>query len=143
MTPTVDLVVVGGGFCGLWTALRAVEREPGRSVLLLEGDRIAEHATGRNGGFCEASLTHGEPNGRARWPEEYDDLERLGIENLDALEESVARYAIDCGFLRGGTLRVATRPHEIAGPRTRPSPASSTATPCARSSTRRPISPAG
>ncbi len=111
---TVDLVVVGGGFCGLWTALRAVEREPGRSVLLLEGDRIAEHATGRNGGFCEASLTHGEHNGMTRWPEEYDDLTRLGIENLDALEQTVARYGIDCGFLRAGTLAVATRPHQVA-----------------------------
>ena len=108
-----DLVVVGGGFCGLWTALRAVEREPGRDVLLLEADRIAEHATGRNGGFCEASLTHGEHNGTARWPEEYDDLHRLGIENLDAIEESVARHGIDCGFLRGGSLAVATRPHEV------------------------------
>lgn len=112
---TADLVVVGGGFCGLWTALRAVEREPGRDVLLLEGDRIAEHATGRNGGFCEASLTHGEHNGRTRWPGEYDDLVRLGIENLDAIEETVTRYAIDCGFLRGGTLTVATREHQVEG----------------------------
>jgi len=112
---TADLVVVGGGFCGLWTALRAVEREPGRDVLLVEGDRIAEHATGRNGGFCEASLTHGEHNGRTRWPGEYDDLVRLGIENLDGIEETVARYAIDCGFLRGGTLTVATREHQVAG----------------------------
>ncbi|MDO5635323.1 MAG: FAD-dependent oxidoreductase, partial [Micrococcus sp.] len=30
-----DLLVVGGGFAGLWTALRAVEREPGRRVLLI------------------------------------------------------------------------------------------------------------
>lgn len=111
---TADLVVVGGGFCGLWTALRAVEREPGTDVLLLEGDRIAEHATGRNGGFCEASLTHGETNGRTRWPEEYDELHRLGVENLDAIEATVDRYGIDCGFLRGGTLAVATRPHEVA-----------------------------
>jgi glycine/D-amino acid oxidase-like deaminating enzyme len=110
---TVDLAVVGGGFCGVWTALRAVEREPGRSVLLIEGDRIAEHATGRNGGFCEASLTHGEHNGRTRWPGEYDDLTRLGIENLDAIEAAVAHYGIDCGFLRGGTLAVATREHEV------------------------------
>lgn len=108
-----DLVVVGGGFCGLWTALRAVEREPGRSVLLLEGDRLAEHATGRNGGFCEASLTHGEANGKDRWPEEYDELDRLGIANLDAIEEAVARYGVDCGFERGGTLAVATRPHQV------------------------------
>jgi glycine/D-amino acid oxidase-like deaminating enzyme len=77
-TARADLLVVGGGFTGRWTALRAVERVPGRSVLLVEADRIAEHATGRNGGFCEASLTHGEANGRDRWPGEYELLDRLG-----------------------------------------------------------------
>jgi glycine/D-amino acid oxidase-like deaminating enzyme len=107
------LVVVGGGFTGLWTALRAKERDPARQVLLLEADRIAEHATGRNGGFCEASLTHGEANGRARWPDELDRLHRLGLRNLDELEATVARYGIDCGFVRGGALAVATRPHEV------------------------------
>jgi len=111
---TVDLLVVGGGFTGLWTALRAVERDPGTRVLLIEGDRIAEHATGRNGGFCEASLTHGEANGRSRWPEEYDDLSALGTRNLDDIEATIARYGIDCGFARGGVLAVATRPHEVA-----------------------------
>ncbi|WP_244931983.1 FAD-dependent oxidoreductase [Nocardioides sp. W7] len=109
----VDLLVVGGGFTGLWTALRAVERDPGTRVLLVEADRIAEHATGRNGGFCEASLTHGEGNGRTRWPEEYDALHELGLRNLDAIQETVGRYDIDCGFVRGGSLAVATRPHEI------------------------------
>ncbi len=108
-----DLLVVGGGFTGLWTALRAVEREPGRRVLLVEADRIAEHATGRNGGFCEASLTHGEANGRARWPEEYDELERLGLRNLDEIEQTLSKYDVDCGWARGGQLTVATRPHEV------------------------------
>jgi glycine/D-amino acid oxidase-like deaminating enzyme len=110
----VDLLVVGGGFTGLWTALRAVERVPGRSVLLVEADRIAEHATGRNGGFCEASLTHGEANGRSRWPDEYDDLHAMGLRNLDEIAATVERYGIDCGFTRGGALAVATRPHEVA-----------------------------
>jgi glycine/D-amino acid oxidase-like deaminating enzyme len=111
---TTDLVVVGGGFTGLWTALRAVERDPGRSVVLIEGDRIAEHATGRNGGFCEASLTHGEANGLSRWPDEYAQLERMGIANLDEIEASVVRYGIECGFVRNGTYAVATRQHEVA-----------------------------
>ena len=111
----VDLLVVGGGFTGLWTALRAVERQPGRSVLLVEADRIAEHATGRNGGFCEASLTHGEANGRTRWPEEYDAVHALGVRNLDEIEATITRESIDCGFERGGVLAVATRPHEVAG----------------------------
>ena len=110
----VDLLVAGGGFTGLWTALRALERDPSARVLLVEGDRIAEHATGRNGGFCEASLTHGEANGRARWPEEYDDLHALGLRNLDEIEEAIRRHDIDCGFVRGGALAVATRPHEVA-----------------------------
>jgi len=111
---SVDLLVVGGGFTGLWTALRAVERDPGARVLLIEGDRIAEHATGRNGGFCEASLTHGESNGRSRWPDEYDSLHELGLRNLDEIEETIGRYGIDCGFVRGGVLAVATRAHEVA-----------------------------
>lgn len=110
----VDLLVVGAGFTGLWTALVALERDPGRSVLVVERDRVAEQATGRNGGFCEASLTHGEDNGRDRWPDEYDDLERLGRENLDAIEAAVQRYGIACDFRRTGQLSVATRPHEVA-----------------------------
>jgi glycine/D-amino acid oxidase-like deaminating enzyme len=109
-----DLLVVGGGFTGLWSALRAVERRPGRRVLLLEADRLAEHATGRNGGFCEASLTHGEANGRDRWPGEYDVLDRLGRENLAAIAGTVERYGIDCDLRLTGTLTVATRPHEVA-----------------------------
>ena len=109
----VDLAVVGGGFTGLWTALRAVERSPGLRVLLLEADRIAEHATGRNGGFCEATLTHGEANGKDRWPDEYDAMYRMGLANLDAIESTVGRYGIECGWARGGALAVATRPHEV------------------------------
>lgn len=110
---SVDLLVVGGGFTGLWAALRAKERDPSRSVLLVERDRIAEHATGRNGGFCEASLTHGEANGLERWPEEYAELDRLGRENLDQIEETVRRYGIDCDLRRTEQLTVATRPHEV------------------------------
>jgi glycine/D-amino acid oxidase-like deaminating enzyme len=111
---TADLLVVGGGFTGLWAALRAVERDPGTRVVLIEADRIAEHATGRNGGFCEASLTHGEANGRARWPAEYDTLHALGLRNLDEIERTIDRYGIECGFTRGGALAVATRAHEVA-----------------------------
>src|SRR3954452_4281025 len=77
-----DLTVVGGGYLGLWTAVLAKRRDPTARVVLLEAESIGWAASGRNGGFCEASLTHGEANGRSRWPEDYDALERLGIENL-------------------------------------------------------------
>ncbi|HZP53185.1 FAD-dependent oxidoreductase, partial [Actinocrinis sp.] len=61
-----DLAIVGGGYSGLWTALLAKERDPGRDVVVLEGARIGWAASGRNGGFCAASLTHGLPNGIER-----------------------------------------------------------------------------
>ncbi|KAA1394455.1 NAD(P)/FAD-dependent oxidoreductase [Aeromicrobium ginsengisoli] len=111
---TTDLAIVGGGFTGLWTALMAKERDPARDVVLIEAGRLAGEATGRNGGFCSASLTHGEANGRDRWPDEYDQLHRLGIENLDEIAATIERYGIDCDFRRTGELAVATRPHELA-----------------------------
>ncbi len=92
----------------------AKERQPDRTVVLLEGDRIGGAATGRNGGFCSASLSHGEDNGRQRFPDEYDELQRLGMENLREIGETVSRYGIDCDYTRSGELHVATRPHELA-----------------------------
>jgi glycine/D-amino acid oxidase-like deaminating enzyme len=109
-----SLIVVGGGFTGLWTALRAKERDPDREVVLLEARTIGWAASGRNGGFCAASLTHGLANGHARFPDELDTLERLGAENLDGIEQAVRRHGIDCDFRRVGDLSVATAPWQVA-----------------------------
>jgi glycine/D-amino acid oxidase-like deaminating enzyme len=111
---SADLCVVGGGYSGLWTAILAKERDPGRDVVLLEASRVGWAASGRNGGFCAASLTHGHANGVERWPGEIDTLHRLGRENLDEIEETLARYAIDCDFIRPGTITVATQEHQVA-----------------------------
>ncbi|GII61783.1 oxidoreductase [Sphaerisporangium krabiense] len=110
---TADLAVVGGGFSGLWAALMAKERDPSLDVVLLEGRRVGWAASGRNGGFCAASLTHGIGNGLSRWPREIATLVRLGAENLDEIERAVAKYSIDCGFERTGELHVATEPWQL------------------------------
>jgi glycine/D-amino acid oxidase-like deaminating enzyme len=106
-----DLVVVGGGLTGLWTALLAAEA--GRSVVLLEAERIAFGASGRNGGFCAASLTHGIGNGARRWPGEMEALERLGRENLAAIRATVARHGIECAWEDTGAMDVATAPYQL------------------------------
>ncbi|MEU0527511.1 NAD(P)/FAD-dependent oxidoreductase [Streptomyces niveus] len=108
-----DLLVVGGGYSGLWTALLAKERDPRRDIVLIEGREVGWAASGRNGGFCSASLTHGLANGLGRWPGELRTLEALGERNLDGIESAVERYAIDCDFERTGDIAVATEPHQV------------------------------
>ncbi|MEU9738328.1 FAD-dependent oxidoreductase [Micromonospora chersina] len=110
-----DLLVVGGGYSGLWTALLAKEADPDRDVLLVEAGTCGWAASGRNGGFCAASLTHGLANGAERWPDEIDELERLGRENLDAIADTVVKHGIDCDFERTGELAVAVEPYQLAG----------------------------
>jgi len=109
---SADLVVVGGGYTGLWAALRAKERDPSLDVVLLEAGQCGDQASGRNGGFASASLTHGFSNGMARWPQEMAELDRLGAENLRAIGETVRRHGVDCGWEETGELSVATAPHE-------------------------------
>jgi glycine/D-amino acid oxidase-like deaminating enzyme len=109
-----DLAVVGAGYTGLWTALLAKEREPAREVVVLEARDAGWAASGRNGGFCSSSLTHGLRNGLDRFPDEIETLERLGRQNLDEIEGTLDRLGIDCGWERTGELTVATADWQLA-----------------------------
>jgi hypothetical protein len=113
-TVSADLAVIGGGFSGLWTALLAKERDPGAEGVLVEGRRIAWAGTGRNGGFCSSSLTHGLANGLARFGAEIATLERLGRQKLDEIDRTFARttHAV---LERTGELAVATRRWQLDG----------------------------
>ena len=110
-----DLVVIGAGFTGLWTALLAKERDPSRDVVLIEAGAVGWAASGRNGGFCAASITHGLANGLSRFPREIATLERLGRENLDEIAGTVRVYGIECDFERTGELTAATAEWQLAG----------------------------
>jgi glycine/D-amino acid oxidase-like deaminating enzyme len=101
--------------------VRALDRDPALKVVVLEAETIGWAASGRNGGFVEASLTHGEENGKRRWPEELERLDELGMRNLDDIEATMTREKLQVDFERTGTLSVAVEPHEldwIAGPST-------------------------
>jgi glycine/D-amino acid oxidase-like deaminating enzyme len=112
-TSAADLTVVGGGYTGLWTALLSKASHPERDVVVLEADRCGWAASGRNGGFCAASLTHGLGNGLERFPGEIATLERLGRENLDGIEAAIKQHSIDCGFERVGEMSVATERYQV------------------------------
>ena len=111
-TYTTDLAIVGGGFTGLWAAIEAKERDPGREVTLLEAGRVGGAATGRNGGFLAASLTHGLDNGLARFPDEIDEIEGQATENFLGIAEAIERYGIDAEYERRDEIALARRPHQ-------------------------------
>ncbi len=109
-----DLCIVGGGYTGLWAALYAKRLDPARDVVLLEATRCGAGASGRNGGFVQCSLTHGTSNGLARFPDELEQLERLGRENFDALAGDIEELGIDAELETAGDVIVALEPRELA-----------------------------
>jgi glycine/D-amino acid oxidase-like deaminating enzyme len=94
--------------------VESLRADPERSVALLEGERIAFGASGRNGGFCDSSLTHGLANGLSRFPDEMERLEELGRENLAGIVTAIGELGIDARYEPVGVLDVATREHEVA-----------------------------
>ena len=109
-----ELLIVGGGFTGLWAALYAKEQAPEREVVVLEGMRCGAGASFRNGGFLNYSLTHGIENGRGRFPAEIGAIERLGMRNYEELCADLGRYGIDAELETTGELDVAVAPHQVA-----------------------------
>jgi glycine/D-amino acid oxidase-like deaminating enzyme len=109
-----DLAIVGGGYTGLWAALAAKTEAPERSVVVIEADRCGQGASGRNGGFVQASLTHGLGNGVERFGDEIERLERLATENFLGLVDDLRRYEIEADFEASGDVTFALAPHEIS-----------------------------
>src|SRR4051794_6752495 len=58
---TADACIVGGGFAGLWTAVRLTERAPGMRIVILEQDIVGGGASGRNGGFASSVFFGAQP----------------------------------------------------------------------------------
>ncbi|TAL07091.1 MAG: FAD-dependent oxidoreductase [Chloroflexota bacterium] len=108
-----DVAIVGGGFTGLWTAIQLLDADPELRVTILEMERVGFGASGRNGGFCDASLTHGLANGIAHFPSEIRELEAEGRRNLAELVAFVAAEGIACDLEQTGSMSVADQPHQV------------------------------
>ncbi|MEY3408262.1 MAG: hypothetical protein RL038_1323 [Actinomycetota bacterium] len=109
-----DLAIVGGGFTGLWSAIRAQERYPHLRIALFEASSLGYGGSGRNGGFLHASLTHGALNGIDRWPDDYELLRELGETNFAEIKAFVKQHKIECDWRDSGEIEVATAKHQVA-----------------------------
>jgi len=108
-----ELLIVGGGFTGLWAALQTKERSPDTDIILIEKTFIADGSSGRNGGFINSSLAHGETNTDHHFPGEADKLYELGQQNMTELLETFKKYSIDARYEAVGETEVATNQHSV------------------------------
>jgi len=110
----VDVAVIGGGFSGVNTALELAER--GFSVAILEANKVAWGATGRNGGQVTGSLSGDVAMTRAlrgRLGAEAEDyVWRMRWRGHDIIESRIRKYGIDCD-LKFGHLHAAYKPRHM------------------------------
>ena len=109
-----QLLIVGGGFTGLWAALQAKERMPDSDIIVIESTFIGNGASGRNGGMLHAALAHGENNADYHFPGEKDRIKQLGQRNLKEFIESLERYNINARYEKVGSMTVATNESQVA-----------------------------
>ena len=110
---TADVCIVGGGYTGLWTALRIKELEPGCDVAIVEADVCGAGASGRNGGFLTTWWSKLGTLIKACGEEEGVRIARASEEAVDSIEAFCSEHDIDAHFRRGGWLWVATAPAQV------------------------------
>ncbi len=108
-----DVCIVGGGYTGLWTALRLAELEPGISIVLVEADICGGGPSGRNGGFALSWWPKVETFVKRVGEDEAFRLARISAEAIDELGTFCEREGVDAHFRRGGWLWTATSPAQL------------------------------
>jgi glycine/D-amino acid oxidase-like deaminating enzyme len=105
-----DVVVVGGGFTGLWAAWHIKELEPEARVVLLEADGCGRGPSGRNGGFCNV-MWFSLPSMRARWGDAAAlEVARAAERTVGEIGEFCEQEGVDAWYRPGGYLQVSTAP---------------------------------
>lgn len=104
----VDVAIVGGGFVGLWTALRLLELDPDCRVAILERDICGGGASGRNGGFVMSWWPKISSLAAQCGKDEALRLARASAAAIGEIGEFCTEHRIDAHFRRNGWLWTAT-----------------------------------
>jgi glycine/D-amino acid oxidase-like deaminating enzyme len=110
-----DVAIVGAGYTGLWTAYYLRRADPGLRVAVLEAEVAGFGASGRNGGWCSAFIAMDrERLARRAGRGATIALQRAMFDTVDEVGRVAAREGIDCHWVKGGALQVATSPVQLA-----------------------------
>lgn len=111
----VDVCIVGAGLTGLWTAYYLKKAVPTLDIAVLERSYAGYGASGRNGGWLSAALA-GSPDRYAERNgiDAVRDLQQSMIESVDEVIRVAEEEGIDANILKGGVLRVARAPSQLA-----------------------------
>jgi glycine/D-amino acid oxidase-like deaminating enzyme len=106
-----DVLVVGGGYTGMWTAWYARQLEPEARIVLLESEEVCGRGpSGRNGGFCNA-MWFSLASMRDRWgPEGALATARAAQEAVERIRRFCEEEGVDAWFRPAGYLQVSTTP---------------------------------
>ncbi len=99
-----DVVIVGAGFTGLWTAYYLSQAEPSLSICLLEGQYAGFGASGRNGGWCVGAMA-GDHGALA--------MHRAVQQSVDEVGRVAASHQFDCHYAKGGTITPAVTANQM------------------------------
>ncbi|WP_369959712.1 NAD(P)/FAD-dependent oxidoreductase [Pseudomonas benzenivorans] len=107
-----DYAVIGAGFAGLAAARRLAEHHPEARILLVDAQRVAQGASGRNSGFVidlphKFALEHPDPAHKQRLLA----LNRVAIAQLQGL---IQAHGIDCQWSHAGKYQGAVGPRGMA-----------------------------
>ena len=111
---SVDVAVIGGGFCGLSAARTLAKR--GVKVAVLEAESFGWGASSRNGGMVLTGMKLPAPTLIRRYGiETVRKMYSASLETIDCVEQIVREENIDCNFSRCGHLEVACKQAHFDG----------------------------